>query len=57
MPGLAKTEFPNITWENFKLNLQVDGKIRYHQVPGGVVLEKGKYTIADKDILNNIRNI
>lgn len=55
--GLAKTEFKNITWENFKPNLQVNGKIRYHQVPGGVILEKGKYTIADKDILNNISKI
>lgn len=52
--GLSKNEFSKITWENFNSSLCIEGKTYYRQVEGGVIIEKGKYTLNSLEWKKNL---
>lgn len=52
--GLSKSEFSKITWENFNSSLCIEGKNYYRQVEGGVIIEKGKYTLNSLEWKKNL---
>ena len=54
--GLPKNCYDQVTWENFKEGLKVDGKLTFHHVKGGVILKETEFTIKeDKKLINAIQ--
>ena len=45
--GLPQKCYDQVTWENFKEGLKVDGKLAFHHVKGGVILVDTEFTIKD----------
>ena len=55
--GLPQRCYDQVTWDNFKEGLKVDGKLAFHHVKGGVILVETEFTIKeDKKLLKAIRN-
>ena len=56
--GLPQRCYDQVSWNNFKVGLKVDGKLRYKHVKGGVKLVETDFTIKDdKKIIGAIKNI
>lgn len=56
--GLPQRCYDQVSWENFKIGLKVDGKLSYKHVKGGVKLVETDFTIKnDKKIIGAIKNI
>ena len=54
--GLPQRCYDQVTWDNFKEGLKVDGKLAFHHVKGGVILVETEFTIKeDKKLLKAIR--
>ena len=54
--GLPKNCYDQVTWDNFKEGLKVDGKLTFHHVKGGVILIPSEFTIKeDKKLINAIK--
>jgi hypothetical protein len=54
--GLPKNCYDQVTWDNFKEGLKVDGKLTFHHVKGGVILIPSLFTIKeDKKLINAIK--
>ena len=55
--GLPQRCYDQVTWDNFKEGLKVDGKLAFHHVKGGVILVETEFTIKeDKKLLKAIKN-
>ena len=55
--GLPKRCYDQVEWENFKVGLNVDGKLSFKHVKGGVNLVETEFTIKqDKKLINTIKN-
>ena len=54
--GLPKNCYDQVTWENFKEGLKVNGKLTFHHVKGGVILVPTEFTIKEDKILINAIN-
>lgn len=56
--GLPQRCYDEVSWNNFKIGMKVDGKLRFKHVKGGVNLVNTEFTIkADKKLINAIKNI
>lgn len=56
--GLPQRCYDQVSWENFKIGLKVDGKLSYKHVKGGVKLVETDFTIKnDKKVIGAIKNI
>ena len=54
--GLPQRCYDQVTWENFKEGLKVDGKLTFTHVKGGVILKETEFTIKeDKNLINGIQ--
>ena len=53
--GLPQRCYDQVTWDNFKEGLKVDGKLAFHHVKGGVILRETEFTI--KEDVNLIKAI
>lgn len=53
--GLPQRCYDQVTWENFREGLKVDGKLAFHHVKGGVILRETEFTI--KEDVNLIKAI
>ena len=45
--GLPQRCYDQVTWENFREGLKVDGKLAFHHVKGGVILRETEFTIKE----------
>ena len=54
--GLPQNCYDQVTWENFKEGLKVNGKLNFHHVKGGVILVPTEFTIKEDKILINAIN-
>ncbi len=45
--GLPQRCYDQVTWENFKEGLKVDGKLAFHHVKGGIILRETEFTIKE----------
>ena len=53
--GLPKRCYDQVTWDNFKEGLKVDGKLAFKHVQGGVILVETEFTIKeDKKLIKAI---
>ena len=53
--GLPQRCYDQVTWENFKEGLKVEGKLAFHHVRGGVILTETEFTIKeDKKLIKAI---
>lgn len=53
--GLPQRCYNQVTWENFKEGLKVDGKLAFKHVQGGVILVETEFTIKeDKKLIKAI---
>ena len=56
--GLPENCYDQVTWENFKEGMKVDGKLMFHHVKGGIILEESEFTIKeDKLLINAIKKL
>ena len=56
--GLPSRCYDQVEWNNFKVGMKVDGKLRFKHVKGGVNLVEEEFTLkADKKLINAIKNI
>ena len=56
--GLPQRCYSRVEWDSFKVGMNVDGKLRFKHVKGGVNLVETEFTIkADKKLINAIKNI
>lgn len=56
--GLPQRCYDEVKWNDFKIGMKVDGKLRFKHVKGGVNLVNTEFTIkADKKLINAIKNI
>ena len=56
--GLPQRCYDGVSWDSFKVGMNVDGKLRFKHVKGGVNLVETEFTIkADKKLINAIKNI
>ena len=56
--GLPQRCYDEVTWNDFKVGMKVDGKLRFKHVKGGINLVNEEFTIkADKKLINAIKNI
>ena len=56
--GLPQRCYSQVEWDSFKVGMNVDGKLRFKHVKGGVNLVETEFTIkADKKLINAIKNI
>ena len=56
--GLPQRCYDEVKWNEFKVGMKVDGKLRFKHVKGGVNLVNTEFTIkADKKLINAIKNI
>lgn len=54
--GLPQRCYNQVTWDNFKEGLKVDGKLTFTHVKGGVILRETEFTIKeDKKLINAIQ--
>ena len=54
--GLPQRCYDQVTWENFKEGLKVDGKLAFTHVKGGVILKETEFTIKeDKKLIKAIQ--
>lgn len=54
--GLPKNCYDQVTWDNFKEGLKVNGKLTFTHVKGGVILKETEFTIKeDKKLINAIK--
>jgi len=54
--GLPQRCYNQVTWDNFKEGLKVDGKLTFTHVKGGVILKETEFTIKeDKKLINAIQ--
>ena len=50
--------YDQVEWNQFKVGMKVDGKLRFKHVKGGVNLVEEEFTLkADKKLINAIKNI
>lgn len=55
--GLPKNCYEQVTWDNFKEGLKVNGKLAFKHVEGGVILVETEFTIKhDKKLIKAINN-
>lgn len=53
--GLPQRCYDQVTWDNFKEGLKVDGKLTFTHVKGGVILKETEFTIKeDKKLIKAI---
>ena len=53
--GMPQRCYDQVTWDNFKEGLKVDGKLTFTHVKGGVILKETEFTIKeDKKLINAI---
>jgi hypothetical protein len=45
--GLPQRCYDQVTWKNFKEGLKVDGKLAFHHVKGGIILQETEFTIKE----------
>ena len=45
--GMPQRCYDQVTWDNFKEGLKVDGKLAFHHVRGGVILTDTEFTIKE----------
>lgn len=56
--GLPQRCYDQVTWDNFKEGLKVDGKLSFKHVQGGVILVETEFTIKeDKKLIKAIEKI
>ncbi len=56
--GMPQRCYDQVTWNDFKVGMKVDGKLRFKHVKGGINLVNEEFTIkADKKLINAIKNI
>ena len=56
--GLPQRCYDEVNWNDFKVGMKVDGKLRFKHVKGGVNLVNTEFTIkADKKLINAIKNM
>lgn len=54
--GLPQRCYNQVTWDNFKEGLKVDGKLTFTHVKGGVILKETEFTIKeDKKLISAIQ--
>ena len=54
--GMPQRCYDQVTWDNFKEGLKVDGKLTFTHVKGGVILKETEFTIKeDKKLINAIQ--
>lgn len=54
--GMPQRCYDQVTWDNFKEGLKVDGKLTFTHVKGGVILKETEFTIKeDKKLINSIK--
>ena len=54
--GLPQRCYDQVTWDNFKEGMKVDGKLSFTHVKGGVILKETEFTIKeDKKLINAIQ--
>lgn len=54
--GMPQRCYDQVTWENFKEGLKVDGKLTFTHVKGGVILKETEFTIKeDKKLIKSIK--
>lgn len=53
--GLPQRCYDQVTWENFKEGLKVDGKLVFKHVKGGVNLVETEFTIKDIKLIRGIK--
>lgn len=54
--GLPQRCYDQVTWDNFKEGMKVDGKLTFTHVKGGVILKETEFTIKeDKKLINAIQ--
>ena len=54
--GLPKNCYNQVTWENFKEGLKVNGKLTFTHIKGGVLLKETEFTIKeDKKLISAIQ--
>ena len=54
--GLPQRCYDQVTWDNFKEGLKVDGKLSFMHVKGGVILKETEFTIKeDKKLIKAIQ--
>lgn len=55
--GMPQRCYDQVTWDNFKEGLKVDGKLTFTHVKGGVILKETEFTIKeDKKLIKAIQN-
>lgn len=55
--GMPQRCYNQVTWDNFKEGLKVDGKLTFTHVKGGVILKETEFTIKeDKKLIKAIEN-
>ena len=56
--GMPSRCYDQVEWNQFKVGMKVDGKLRFKHVKGGVNLVPEEFTLkADKKLINAIKNI
>ena len=56
--GMPSRCYDQVEWNQFKVGMKVDGKLRFKHVKGGVNLVEEEFTLkADKKLINAIKNI
>lgn len=54
--GLPQRCYDQVTWDNFKEGMKVEGKLTFTHVKGGVILKETEFTIKeDKKLINAIQ--
>ena len=54
--GLPQRCYDQVTWDNFKEGMKVDGKLTFTHVKGGVILKETEFTIKeDKKLISAIQ--
>lgn len=55
--GMPQRCYDQVTWENFKEGMRVDGKLTFHHVVGGVNLVDTDFTIkSDKKLISAVKS-
>ena len=55
--GLPQRCYDQVSWDNFKEGLKVDGKLTFSHVKGGVILKETEFTIKhDKNLIKGVQN-
>ena len=55
--GMPQRCYDQVTWDNFKEGMRVDGKLTFHHVVGGVNLVDTDFTIkSDKKLISAVKS-